>query len=160
MTDLEQSLLADIPRLTTDEQSALRFVVDRILVQGRASYAPWQAASDGRNIDKEIADECADAIVYTGMRAVMRAQRKAERLRCFKADEDFARTDAALADFVSSQGGEKVNAAEDIRPPVTCGLAGSSPAPDTVVREDQCTDCAAMLGDRHRVGCPWIEVVR
>jgi hypothetical protein len=102
VSNLEQSLIADIPRLTEDEQSALRFIVDRILVQGRAGYAPWQAEGDTRNMEKEIADECADAIVYTGMRAVMRARRKADRLRCFKADLDYQRVDSALTSFVAA----------------------------------------------------------
>jgi hypothetical protein len=99
MTSLEQSLIADIPRLTADEQSALRYVVDRILVQGRAGYAPWQAEGDKRDMEKEIADECADAIVYTGMRAVMRARRKQERLRCFIHDDAFARVSKAAESF-------------------------------------------------------------
>lgn len=73
MNDTAASLIADIPRLTADEQRALRYVVDRILVQGRSTYAPWQAAGDQRNMTKEIGDELADAIVYVGMRAVMRA---------------------------------------------------------------------------------------
>lgn len=67
------SLIADMPRLTHDERLAVRFIVDRILVQGRETYAPWVAATDARDMDAEIADELADAIVYTGMRAVMRA---------------------------------------------------------------------------------------
>ena len=82
MSALEQSLLADIPRLTADEQGAVRFVIDRILVQGRASYTPWQADGDKRDMDREIADELGDAIVYVGMRAVMRAA-KAKRVAAF-----------------------------------------------------------------------------
>lgn len=67
------SLIADIPRLTPDELSALRYVLDRILVIGRASYSPWKAEGDTRDMDKEIGDELADAIVYVGMRSVMKA---------------------------------------------------------------------------------------
>jgi hypothetical protein len=95
MTDLENSLIADIRRLTDDEQAAVRFVLDRILVQGRASYAPWSADTDSRNMEKEIADECADAIVYTGMRAVMRAQRRA-RVRAFIAADSVEQCDDCL----------------------------------------------------------------
>lgn len=80
---LQQSLIDDIAKLTPDEQAALRFVLDRIIVQGRASYAPWQAGLDMRDMEKEIGDELADAIVYTGMRAVMRSVAKRRRIEAF-----------------------------------------------------------------------------
>jgi NTP pyrophosphatase (non-canonical NTP hydrolase) len=97
---IEQSLIADIPRLTADEQSALRFVLDRIIVQGRASYAPWQAGLDMRDMEKEIGDELADAIVYTGMRAVMRAVAKRRRIEAFRHDEAFRAVDEAMKPLV------------------------------------------------------------
>jgi hypothetical protein len=89
-TALEQSLLSDVPRLTPDEQAFLRYIVDRVLVQGRASYQPWQAQGDARCMETEIADEMADAVVYTGMRAVMRALKK-QRVAAFARalDEQF-----------------------------------------------------------------------
>ena len=83
---LETGLISDILRLTPDEQQAVRFVLDRILIVGRASYAPWRAEDDDRDIDKEIADECADALVYSGMRAVMRHNARRTRLECELAD--------------------------------------------------------------------------
>ena len=100
MTPLEQSLITDIPKLTADEQAALRFVLDRIIVQGRASYAPWQAALDMRDMEKEIGDELADAIVYTGMRAVMRAVAKRRRIEAFRYDEAFNRVDEAMRPLI------------------------------------------------------------
>jgi hypothetical protein len=84
MTALEQSLLSDIPRLNADSQAFVRWILDRVIGIGLASYGPWSATNDHRDLDKEIADELADAVVYTGMRAVMRALRKQDRVRRFR----------------------------------------------------------------------------
>jgi hypothetical protein len=100
---LETSLVDDIAKLTPDEQSALRFVLDRIIVQGRASYAPWLASGDVRDMEKEIGDELADAIVYTGMRAVMRAVAKRRRVEAFRYDEAFRRVDEALCSLTDCE---------------------------------------------------------
>ena len=96
---LLDSLLSDLPRLSTDEQRAVRFILDRILVVGRATYAPWAAATDGRDMDTEIAEECADAVVYTGMRAVMRALAARQRLDCARSDDAVDAVDRGLAEL-------------------------------------------------------------
>lgn len=80
---LSASLIADIPRFSEDEQRALRWIFDRILVVGRASYSPWVAAQETRDMVRERADECADAIVYSGFDAVMRHARRADRIARF-----------------------------------------------------------------------------
>ena len=106
MSALQDSLLADIPKLNHDEQAAMRFVLDRILIQGRATYAPWLAEGDVRDMDKEIADELADAVVYVGMRAVMKSIAKRRRIECFKRDAEFATMDEALKGLAAAEGVE------------------------------------------------------
>lgn len=123
-TQLEQSLIADIPRLTADEQSALRFVLDRILVVGRRDYAPWQAEGDRRNMEAEVADELADAIVYTGMRAVMRAVRKRDRVDAFIAAAELAEMSPV--------------------PPVECDLADLPPRCENCAPEWSCFDGSSL----------------
>jgi hypothetical protein len=100
MTDLEQRLIAKVRQLNQDEQSAIEYAVDRVLVQGRASYAPWNAGMDRRDMEKEIADELADAVIYVGMRAVMRSIAKRRRIECFKYDEASRKFDEAVAPMV------------------------------------------------------------
>jgi hypothetical protein len=83
MSALEQSLLSDIPRLNADSQAFVRWILDRVIGVGLRDYGPWTGANDHRDLDKEIADELADAVVYTGMRAVMRSLRKQDRIDRF-----------------------------------------------------------------------------
>ncbi len=97
---IEQSLITDIPKLNADEQESVRFFIDRILVQGRASYAPWVASLDARDIDMEIAEELADAVIYTAMRAVKRAQAKRRRVEAFRHDEAYRAVDEAMRPLI------------------------------------------------------------
>jgi hypothetical protein len=70
---LESTLLADIPRLAPDEQRFVRYILDRVLVVGRRSYAPWVAANESRDMVSEAAAEAADHVVSIAMDAVLRA---------------------------------------------------------------------------------------
>ena len=106
-------LSARLARLNADERQAAEYVIesveyvlDRILIQGRASYAPWLAEGDVRDMDKEIADELADAVVYVGMRAVMKSIAKRRRIECFKRDEAYATMDEALKGLAAAEGVE------------------------------------------------------
>ena len=99
-------LTAKLAQLNPDEQAAVEYFIDRILIQGRASYAPWLAEGDVRDMDKEIADELADAVVYVGMRAVMKSIAKRRRIECFKRDAEFATMDEALKGLAAAEGVE------------------------------------------------------
>lgn len=90
MSTLEQSLIADIPRLSEDEQKFVRYILDRVLIVGRRSYSPWVAANDTRDMKREAADEAADHVVYVAMDAVMRAVRKRDRVDAFIAAAELA----------------------------------------------------------------------
>jgi len=103
VSDIER-IIAKVRQLNQDEQLAIEYAVDRVLVQGRASYAPWNAGMDRRDMEKEIADELADAVIYVGMRAVMRSIAKRRRIECFKYDEAIRKFDEAVAPMV--EGGE------------------------------------------------------
>ncbi len=85
------SLIADIPRLSPDEQRLFRRLFDRVLVVGRASYAPWVAATDTRNMAKEKSDESLDRAIYGAMDDVMREDEEAKRRMCVRHDEAYAR---------------------------------------------------------------------
>jgi len=94
--DIEQSLLRDILRLSADEQAVMRFVLDRILVVGRRSYPPWVAKDDARDIAKEKAEECGDAIIYTGMEAIKSALTRQDRMAEFRGALDDHKSGATM----------------------------------------------------------------
>lgn len=79
---LENSLIADTPRLAPDEQAFMREIFDRVLVTGRARYAPWVAGAETRNLARETDEEIFDAVIYAAM-LVVRRRVKADRVRRF-----------------------------------------------------------------------------
>lgn len=172
---LEQSLLADIPKLNADSQAFMRWILDRVIGVGLRDYGPWQAANDSRDMDREVADELADAVVYTGMRAIKRSLNKQRLVDEFKQAQADHWDHLVLSDHCTTC---NVDAFEDAPtgefPAVPSaaltefakveGAAGIS-VPRTITSEFEnttgstCDDCAAPPKAHHRAGCQWTIVV-
>lgn len=99
---LADSLIADVPRLSHDEQRFIRYILDRVLVVGRRSYSPWVAAGESRDMLDEAAQEAGDLAVYVAMDAVMRADARAQRRLCERHDSARAASDAVLAELAAA----------------------------------------------------------
>jgi hypothetical protein len=95
-----QYLIDRAPELSEDEALFMRKIFDRVLVVGRSRYKPWVALDDDRNLHREGDEELFDAVIYPAMLASKRDRERQQRLRCFIADEEFKRTDAALNAFI------------------------------------------------------------
>lgn len=110
MTPTQQSLIDDVPKFSEDEASFMAEVHERVLSVGRSRYQPWVALTDKRAIPRERDEEIFDAVIYAAMLVVKRKRERAERLRCFKADEEFlseaATTVKAQATFDVSDVGD------------------------------------------------------
>jgi flavin-binding protein dodecin len=74
----------------------MREIYDRVLIVGRSRYSPWDASADARHIPRERDEEIFDAVIYAAMLVIKRRRERTERLRCFKADIDYRRTQDAL----------------------------------------------------------------
>jgi hypothetical protein len=130
VSDHHNYIIARAPELSDDEAELMREIFDRVLVVGRSRYSPWVALADKRNLVREGDEEIWDAIIYPGMLRVRKRRERAERLRCFKADEDFKRTNVALVEFAALVDAE----------------------------DSACTDCLGINGN-HGAGCAW-QVLR
>jgi hypothetical protein len=98
---LQASLIADVPKLSPDEQRFMRRIFDRVLIVGRANYSPWVAANDKRDMAKEMADESLDRAIYGAMDDVIREDERARRRLAVRHDEAFAKVqDAIRSSFV------------------------------------------------------------
>lgn len=87
MSPLLRSLVDDLPRLSVDEQRVFRKLLDRCLVQGRASYQPWRAAREDRDMVREALAETLDGCIYLSMQLVMTDDERQQRLACQTADK-------------------------------------------------------------------------
>ena len=103
---LQDSLIADTPRLAIDEQAFMREIFDRVLVIGRQRYSPWDASKDVRDIRREGDEEIFDAVIYAAMLVVKRRRERDERRRCFIHDEAYATMDDALKGLAAAEGVE------------------------------------------------------
>ncbi len=70
---IAESLIADVARLSIDEQRAMRVLFDRVLNLGRKTYGEWVAAHETRDMARELRDELVDGIWYAACDAVLRA---------------------------------------------------------------------------------------
>lgn len=164
MSELESSLLADIPRLTPDEQAALRYILDRILVVGRRDYSPWVAKGDQRNMESEIADELADAVVYTGMRSVMRAvnkQRLIEQFKAAQADhwDHLVANDQCTDCGVDVFPQKAATAVSELTQQLAESFEEEQTGEHKFARAQTCDDCDAPRTEPHADDCAWVTVV-
>ena len=146
MSELQESLLSDIPKLNEDSQAFVRWILDRVIGIGLRDYGPWDALKDTRDLDKEIADEQADTVVYTAMRAVRRARRSTARVAAFNKAFENEPTGTYLR-------------ATDLPPkgPASCVVPGLDAQGVPTSRLQHCADCDVF--DGHREDCPYVVVV-
>ena len=97
---LEAEVVAIAAQLSPDELRVLRFISRRMIRIGHGKYGPLDLDADRRRWSKEKAEEQADFVFYSGCQDIAAEDRKAERLKCFKADEDWARTTVALDELM------------------------------------------------------------
>lgn len=151
-----ESIRADLSQLTPDELAAFRFILDRLLIQGRRSYKPWVAAEETRDMVKEQAEEEGDKWVYGGFDSVLKHVRKQRLIEEFK---------SAACDHW--------NALVEMDVCAGCGTDIAADFPDEPTREfsrkahsntdgeaalEPCPDCEGWL-QRHGAGCPYTVVV-
>lgn len=87
---LEAEVVAIAAQLSPDELRVLRFQGKRMIRIGHEKYGPLDLDADRRSWQEEIAQEASDKLFYEACRDIAKADRRSERLRCFKADEDYA----------------------------------------------------------------------
>jgi hypothetical protein len=100
--EIQTSLIRDTPLLSADEQAFMREIFDRVLIVGRSRYSPWDASTDSRHIPRERDEEIFDAVIYAAMLVIKRRRERLERLRCFKADEQYRRVDGAIGGLIEA----------------------------------------------------------
>lgn len=93
---LESEVVDIAKQLSPDELRVLRFQGRRMIRIGHEKYGPLDLDADRRSWNEEIAQEASDKLFYEACRDIARADRRAERVRCFKADEEFKRVDICL----------------------------------------------------------------
>lgn len=96
---LEGEVVDIAKQLSPDELRVFKFMGLRMLRIGHEKYGPLDLDADRRSWTDEIAQEASDKLFYQECREIATAQRRRERLECFKRDEEWARVDVGLAEL-------------------------------------------------------------
>lgn len=94
---LEAEVIDIVKQLSRDELRVFRFMGQRMIRIGHGKYGPLDLEADRRSWKKERAEERSDWAFYDSCSEIAAEDARQERVRCFKADEAFARAEAAMA---------------------------------------------------------------
>lgn len=135
--NIKAEVLSIVEQLSPDELRVFRFMGRRMIDIGHVKYGALDLAVMRRLWRKEMAQETADRLFYEQCYEIAQEDARADRVRCFAADEAFRNVDAALTAFASASSQQALAEDEDLA----------------------CTDCLGLKG-KHAAGCPWLVVLR
>jgi len=99
---LEAEVIDIVRKLSPDELRVFKFMGLRMVDIGHGKYGALDLDADRRAWTDEIAQETSDRLFYEQCRDIAKAQRRRERIECFRHDTAFNAVDASLSEFASA----------------------------------------------------------